>query len=165
MKKEAKKHIRTGFSVEDKKEYIELTFVELGKGETTKNISQDLGICEWYVQRIIKGLISSGRISEAEIDERRKEKKKRDKFQSSDIQKILEGLREGKTIAEIEKTVSYAYTGVRYNIKWLIDNGYITQEEIDMAIEERRKERDSRIKRKYLEYLCKDIHKEKLQGK
>lgn len=127
MKNERKKHIKTRFSTEDKKEFIELTLVELRKGETTANIAANLGICAWSVQDNINRLISDGKITKGEIDAARAEKKKRDKFESLDVQKILEGLREGKNAAEIEQDVKYAYTGVRYNIRWLIDNGYITR--------------------------------------
>lgn len=127
MKNERKKHIKTRFSTEDKKEFIELTLVELRKGETTANIAVDLGICNDSVQDNINRLISDGRITKTEIDKARAEKKKRDKFESPDIQKILEGLREGKTTAEIEREVKYAYNGVKYNIRWLIAEGYITR--------------------------------------
>ena len=87
------------------------------------------------VSKYVKECIRFGLITEKEIEEARNKKEKKDKDENTDRKIILEGLKLGKTHTEIAKDTTVGYQQVK-NIKLqLIEEGLITQEEIDIARE------------------------------
>lgn len=90
----------------------------------------------------------NGKITQEELKQIEEEQKAKAKAQNVDRQKVLQGLREGKSDKEIAETVSFGATRVSKVRKELIEEGEITKEEIDEArnkriSEEKKQDKDS----------------------
>lgn len=102
----------------------------LREGKNYQEISKDVGYTGEAVSRLARELIQDGRISKSEIDEARERR-----GNQKDIlrQKVLELLKEGKTNKIIERITGVSYRTISRIKDELIQNGRITQEEIDEA--------------------------------
>lgn len=158
-----KKYIRVIFTESEKEEYRKEILKGLNEGMSYNEMASHLGISSSSVTFYRDELISMGKITLEEIKRARTERKENEKKQDKNRILVLEGLKEGKNNEEIGRNIDISGTRVRQIKKELIEEGIITQEEIDEAVNKREGSRQ-KLKEKVLELLneektCMEIHK------
>jgi len=128
--------IRSSFDEQERKLFTKITLEKLKEGKYKREIAKILGISELATKKIVEQLISGGKITQEEIDQAIQERELRDRENDPDRKKILEGLKQGKNITEISKGVRFKPARVGEIVRELIQEGKITQREIDEAREQ-----------------------------
>ncbi len=112
------------FTVEERKQYKEITYNKLLEGKYNIEIADFIGITESCVRKFIKELIEENRITKKEIDDIRKERKIREKKNDPRRKIILERLKRGDRARNIGKDnrVNLSKDGTQNIIKELISD-------------------------------------------
>ena len=131
-----KKDLRVRFTDEEKIEYKSITLNGLKQGQTFTEIANHIGISNSMVSAYKRELVAKGAITEEEIEIAKAERKQREKEENPDRKKVLQGLKQGKTYRDISRGVSFSEARVSQVAKELIQEGKITQDEIDKAASE-----------------------------
>lgn len=131
-----KKDLRVRFTDEEKIEYKAITLNGLKQGQTFTEIANHIGISNSMVSAYKRELVAKGAITEEEIEIAKAERKQREKEENPDRKKVLQGLKQGKTYRDISRGVSFSEARVSQVAKELIQEGKITQDEIDKAASE-----------------------------
>lgn len=85
------------------------------------------------VSSYVRDCVKLGLITSKEIEKAKEEKEKKDKDNNPNRKRVLEGLRLGELDTEIAKYTTVGYQQVKNIRLSLIEEGFITQEEIDSA--------------------------------
>lgn len=115
-------------------------------GESATEIEKYVTIKAQQINKIKKKLIEEGKITQKEIDEAKEnakiEKERKRLQEDSDIQKMLEYVRQGLSFVEISKQedIPWERTKISRDIQKCIKFGIITEQEIEQARKQREEE-------------------------
>lgn len=143
--------------------FIQQIFKYKMKGMTDTTISKmpDIDIEQSNVSKYIREGIRLGLIKKEDIEKAENERRQEEKLHNLDRKRVLVGLRRGELYTEIAKDTIVGYQQVK-NIKLdLIEEGLITQKEIDEAREKARKDKQQEKENKLNEeeHVTIDIEK------
>ena len=143
-----KQHIQQGKDNKKRKEleampvvHTILNYKREGLSDNAISEMSDVKRVQSEVSRYVKECIRLGIITQKEIEEARIKKEKKDKEENPNRRIVLEGLRLGKSNNAISLSTTIGYEQVKKITLSLIEEGIITQEEIDIAREKAEAER------------------------
>ena len=127
------------FTEEEREGFYEIILEELKSGENRNlRIAEKIGISTATVRRFRNELIKNGKITDEEIESAAKKRELQEKSQDKYRARVLECLRCGLSIKEIAKKLGIGEKKV-FNIrKALIEEGEMTEKEIEEAVIERK---------------------------
>jgi DNA-binding NarL/FixJ family response regulator len=143
-KEQAKFEKRKNFLSTDSKMQNLMKYVRAGLSQ--RDIAQLLNISQTTVRYYIGELKKYGFITQEEIDKARQEYKQEIKYDNIKREKVLEQLRQGRLKVDFAPELGLSVTGAAYIQKSLIEEGRITQEEIDEAVAIKGKNRQRKNK-------------------
>ena len=134
-----------------RREYIDSPLIQKvfkykleGFSDTKISRMSDIGLRQTTVSRYIREGIKLGIIKREDIEKAEREKKEEDKLNNLDRKRILVGLKRGETYVEIAKDTTVGGQQVKNISLSLIEEGVITQEEIDVARQRTKQEKQIR---------------------
>lgn len=136
------------YTKDEKEEFARTMLKMIHEGYYIKEIADHLMISDTDAHVIKKKLIASGQISESEIKEIANDRRKREIEEKNReiLEKILEGLREGKSQRKIAKDLPISSSRVGQHIQALIQSGKITETEIEEAKRNNKQEKQEEVK-------------------
>ncbi len=115
-----------------------------GFSDTKISKMSDIQLVQNTVSKYVREGIRLGIIKREDIEKAEKEKKEEDKLNNLDRKRILVGLKRGETYVEIAKDTTVGEQQVKNISLSLIEEGFITQEEIDVARQRTKQEKQIR---------------------
>lgn len=139
------------FTDEENAEYESITFSMLKEGHSDRSIATHIGISS--IKKYKTNLMRSGKITQAEIDKAREDRRIASKAQDKNRKEILLGLRNGESDKEIVKRLSFGLKRLDDIKRDLINEGLISHEEIQAARMARKEKEDSVLRKQLLHCL------------
>ena len=141
-KEQAKFEKRKNFLSTDSKMQNLMKYVRAGLSQ--RDIAQLLNISQTTVRYYIGELKKYGFITQEEIDKAKEKYNQEIKYDNIKREKVLEELKKGRLKVDFAPELGLTVTGVTYIQKSLIEEGRITQSEINEAVENKGKKRQTK---------------------